>query len=153
MSLRRVLAAACRHHGQERLTETQLISAISLDRGWFTPDEVRTLIDLGRDRGELIVDGEMYVATFEVADVTIPSGYEPSAELLEVAPPFERLLGRLEAEGLDRRECVAGINELQARLNLTSDAAAVLFAHGQGLDIKDVATEVRRAIEQAAETG
>ncbi len=151
MSLRRVLAAGFKHHGRGRLTETELVSALALDRGWYTPDEVRELIELGVDRGELIADGDVLVPTFEVGEVTIPSGYEPPEGLLDVVPPFERLLGELETEGYDRRESVAGINELQARSHLTSDAAAVIYAHRQGLDISTVATEVRRDLEGQVE--
>lgn len=149
MSLRRALAVAFKHHGTHSLSETEVVTALALERGWFTPEEVRGLVDLGVDRNELVADDDRLVPAFDVGEVTIPSGYTPPADLLEVVPPFERILADLEAEGYDRRESVASINELQARLDLTSDAAAVLYAHGLGLAVSDVATEVRRCLEGA----
>ncbi|MFW6153120.1 MAG: DUF2240 family protein, partial [Halobacteriota archaeon] len=89
MSLRRALAAAFKHHGSPSLSETELVTALALERGWFTPGEVRRLVDLAVDRNELVADGERLVPTFDVGEVTIPSGYVPPADLLEVVPPFE----------------------------------------------------------------
>lgn len=151
MALRRVLAAAFKHHGRSALTGAEIVAAIAIDRGWFDPDEVRRLIDHGVESGDLEVDGETYRATFDVGRVSIPSGYTPSDDLLDRERPFEAILSTLESAGLDRRDAVAGINRLQADLAVTSDAAALLYAHGRGLDVHREARRVRLDCEAPAD--
>lgn len=148
MSVERVLAAAFKHHGRDVLDETEIVGAIALDRGWFTPDEVRQLIDRGEDEGHLQRGTRGLQPTFDVGAIAIPSEYEPDASVLRSIPIFERILDQLEDVHPDRRESVAGINELQADLGVSSDVAAVAYAHGQGLDVRSEANRVRRTIEQ-----
>lgn len=150
MSLRRVLAAGFKHHGRDALSETELVAAIGLERGWYAPEEVRQLIDHARASGELAGDADALEPTFDIGAITIPSGYEPPPDILDPPAPFERLVERLDAAGHDRREAVAAINRLQTEVGLTSDAAAVLYAHGEGLDVTGEAERVRRAIEAEA---
>ncbi|MFW6448588.1 MAG: DUF2240 family protein [Halobacteriota archaeon] len=148
MELRRVLAVAFKHHGRGRLEEPAFVTALAIERDWFTPEEVRRLLERGREAGVLERDGDEYVPAFDLGGVTVPSGYEPPGGLLRSRPPFERVLAALETAGHDRRDSVAGINELQARLGTDSDVAAVAYAHGEGLDVAELARDVRRSIER-----
>ncbi|MFP4589872.1 MAG: DUF2240 family protein [Halobacteriales archaeon] len=152
MELRRVLAVAFKHRGRRRLEASGFVTALAIDRDWFTPEEVRRLIERGREAGVIEDDGDGYVPAFDLGEVAIPTGYEPPADLLRSQPPFERVLAALEAAGHDRRDSVAAINELQERLGTDSDAAAVAYAHGEGLDVADLARTVRRSIEEGAGT-
>lgn len=147
MSRRRVLAAGYKHHGRDTLSTTELVAAIALERGWYDPETVRTLIDRARAAGELAGDEDALEATFDVGAITIPSGYEPPADLTDEPSPFERIVERLESAGLDKREAVAGINRLQSDAAVSGDAAAVLFAHAQGLDVSEVATRLHPDLE------
>lgn len=147
MSRRRVLAAGFKHHGREPLSETELVAAIALERGWFAPDAVRTLVEHAREAGELKGETDALSPTFDVGSVTIPSGYEPPADLIDPPAPFERVVERLEAAGLEKRDAVAGINRLQSETGVTGDAAAVLFAAQQGVDVAEEAASVKRDLE------
>lgn len=147
MSLRRVLAAGFKHHGQDTLSETELVAALALERGWYTPAEVRTLIEHGLEAGDLEGESEALQPTFDVGSVTIPSGYEPPDELVDPPAPFEQLIERLESAGNDKREAVASINQLQADLGITSDAAALLYTHGEGLDTTEEAHRIKESLE------
>lgn len=151
MSLQTAVAAAFKHHGRDRLTDTDIVSALALDRGWFTPEEVRTLIDRAVDSGELTeVDGA-FAPTFDIGSVTIPAGYEPPPDLLAETPPFEQILVHLEEAGHERRASVAAINELQAEMGVTSDAAALVYAHSQAIDVTAEARSIRRALESSGD--
>lgn len=148
MSLRRVLAAGFKHHGREHLSETELVAALALDRGWFAPEEVRQLIERGLEAGHLERDDETLSPTYDIGTITIPSGYEPPADLINPPAPFERIIDRLESLGFDKREAVADINRLQTELCLTSDTAALLYAHGEGIDITVEATQLSRKLSK-----
>lgn len=146
MSLQRVLAAGFKHHGSKTLSETELVAALALERGWFSPEEVRQLIERGRDSGDLEEMDDVLHPTFDVGDITIPSGYEPPTDLSNPPAPFERIITRLEAAGHDKRDAVATINQLQTELAISSDAAAVLYAHGEGVDVFEEASRLRRSV-------
>lgn len=142
MSRRRVLAAGFKHHGSETLSETELVAAIALERGWYAPDEVRRLIDSALAAGELEGDAQGLNPTFDIGEITIPSGYEPPADLTEEATPFEQVISRLESAGFDKRDAVASINRLQTNTGLTSDAAALVYAHSEGIDVRSDAERI-----------
>lgn len=147
MSRRRVLAAGFKHHGRETLSTTQLVAAIALERGWYEPETVRTIVEQARAAGELEGTDDALSPTFEVGSVTIPSDYEPPVDLGEEPAPFERVVKRLEEAGHDKRDAVAGINQLQSEAATTGDTAAILYAHGLGVDVSDEAERLVRQLE------
>lgn len=147
MELRRVLAVAFKRHGRDRLEPPAFVTALAIERDWFTPEEVRTFLDRACDEGELERDDDRYVAAFDVGGVAVPSGYSPPEDLLAERTAFERVLADLVSAGHDRRESVAGINAVQSRLAVSSDVAAVVYAHGEGLDVAEEAARIRRTLE------
>ncbi len=147
MELRQTLAVAYKHHGRDRLGESAFVTALAIERDWFTPDEVRHLLARGREQGALDHETDEYVPAFDVGAVTVPPDFEPEATLVAERSLFERVVDELEAAGSDRRDVVANINTLQADTALSSDGAAVLYAHGQGLDVAEEARMVRESIE------
>ncbi len=149
MTLKRVLAAAFKYHGGSPLSETELVAALALERGWVTPDEARDLIERARNDGLLSGEDDALSATFDVSDIAVPADFEPdSAELTDAVSLFERMVDRVAETGRDRQGVVAGINELQHSLDVSSDAAALLYAHQAGLDVESAASELKREIEQ-----
>ncbi|MEF8777221.1 MAG: DUF2240 family protein [Haloarculaceae archaeon] len=145
MSLRRTVAAPFRQQGVDRMAENEFVVAVSLDRDWFSPDQAKTLVDVATGKGLLRTDGEDLVPTFEPRDVTVPEGFAPDEAVVQERSPFERVLDALVDDGAEKQDAVAAINRLQADLGLTIDAAAVLYAHRQGIDVRETA---RRALEE-----
>jgi Uncharacterized protein conserved in archaea len=134
----RVLALPFIQAGSDTVPVGDLTVALGVDRDWFTPAEVETLIAIGVDEGVLRRDGELLHATFDYSTVEIPSGFTPSASVLEQQSPFERLLARFEAEGVDRRSAVAAINARQQRLSIPIELAAALELKVRGLQVPEV---------------
>lgn len=142
MSLQVALGAPFDSVGRAELTEQEIVVDLAVDRNWVSPDQAKRLVELGRKRGLLDRDGEDLRATFDVADVEIPEGYTPDERLFQERSPVEVVIEALEEAGIDRREAVASINELQDRLSITAGAAAVLRARRAGLSVPDAATAV-----------
>lgn len=148
MSLRVVVAAPFKSKGVERLTEQAFTVALSLEREWMSPDRAKDVIDIAERDGLLgREDGEL-AATFDPDTVSIPEDFTVDESIFQERAPFERVLDALVADGLERQEAVAGVNELQSRLGLTADAAAVVFARNRGVDVDDVAETVQRALAE-----
>ena len=143
MSLRTVVAAPFRGKGRERLAESEFVVALSLDRDWFSPDQASRVVDLAVGSGLLERDEDDLVPAFDPDDVTVPGGFVPDESLLVERSPFEQVLDALVAEGVEKREAVAGINRLQAELDVHIEAAAGVFARRRGVEVPEAAAAAR----------
>lgn len=146
MSLRVAVAAPFQGAGTHRMEESAFVVALSLDRDWFSPDQAKRLIDVAVGEGLLERTDAGLEASFAVESVEIPEGFSPDEELLAERSPFERLLDTIVAEGIERRVAVARINELQRRLGVTIEVAAVVLARREGVDVERELPAVRETL-------
>lgn len=145
MSLRSAVAAPYRGRAETQLAESEFVVALSLDRDWFSPDQATRLADVAVGEGLLRREADALVPTFDPESVTIPEGFVPSEELLQQRSVFEQVLDALVVSGVEKREAVADINRLQQSLGITIEAAAVLYARRQDVEMNE-ATE--RALDK-----
>lgn len=143
MSLRTVVAAPFRGRGRDRLPESEFIVALSLDRGWYSPDQAARVVDVAVGHGLLNRDDQTLHPAFDLDGVEVPPGFAPDEGLLQSRSPFEKVIDVLVAAGHGKQDAVAGINRLQAGAGLTSAAAAVLFARRQGVEVPGAAVAAR----------
>lgn len=146
MSLRVAVAAPFQGAGTRRMEESAFVVALSLDRDWFSPDQAKRLIDVAVGEGLLERTDAGLEAAFAVESVEIPEEFSPGEELLAERSPFERLLDTIVAEGIERRVAVARINELQRRLGVTIEVAAVVLARREGIDVERELPAVRETL-------
>ena len=143
MSLKRAVAAPFREDGSRELGESAFVVALSLDRDWFSPDQAKRLVDVAASEGLLDrADGHVR-ARFDPAAVELPEGFEPGEAILRERSTFERVLDALVEAGHEKQEAVAAVNGLQSELAVSVEAAAVLYAHRQGIDVGEAATAAR----------
>ena len=143
MSLRRTVAAPFRQRGVDELRESEFVVALSLDRDWFSPDQAQRLVDAAVTEGLLERAEGTVAVTFDPAGVTVPEGFVPDESVVQQRSVFERVLGAVVDAGVEKREAVAGINRLQAELDVTVEAAALLYARRQGVDVERLADRAR----------
>ncbi|SFS48752.1 DUF2240 family protein [Halostagnicola kamekurae] len=146
MSLRVAVAAPFVQNGTDRLRENEFVVALSLDRDWFSPDQATRLIDVATGEDLLSRDGTDLELSFDPATVTIPDDFVPDEDILAERSAFERVLDALVAEGMEKHEAVGAINTLQQELDVTIEAAAVVYARREGIDVSDLAPVARNAL-------
>jgi len=144
MTLQVAVATPFRQHGATVLDEHEFVVALSLDRDWFSPDQAKRLADVAVGDGLLERDGDDLAVTFDPADVPVPDDFVPDDGLLRERTAFERALDAVVEAGVEKREAVADINDLQRRLGVTAAAAAVVYARERGAEVA-TATEAARA--------
>ena len=143
MSLEVAVAVPFRQQGTRRLGEGEFVVALSLDREWFSPDQAKRLVDVAVGRGLLEeADGDL-VATFDVDSIDVPAGYTPDTDILREQSTFEQLLDTMVDAGMAKQEAVAAANETQRECGVTLEAAAVLVASREGIDVATEASAVR----------
>jgi hypothetical protein len=143
MSLRRAVAAPFRSKGRERLAESEFVVALSLNRDWFSPDQAKRLVDVAASEGLLAREDGDLVVRFDADGERIPEEFGPDESILQERTTFQRILDALVEDGAEKQEAVAGINALQSELGVTVEAAAVLYAHRNGVDVSDAARRAR----------
>ncbi len=152
MSLRRAVAAPFRQRGVERMTESEFVVALSLDRDWFSPDQAKRLVTVAAGEGLFDRDGDDLVVGFDPTAVDIPDDFEPDESILKQRTTFERVLEAIVDAGVDKQTAVAEINQLQSELAITIEAAAVLYGRQQGVELPDLAARAQdELIENAGE--
>lgn len=139
MSLRRAVAAPFRKRGVDRLSESEFIVALSLDREWFSPDQAKRLVDVAAGEGLLERADDDLRVTFDPAGPGVPEEFEPDESVLQQRSTFERLLERIVGEGTEKQTAVAEINRLQADLAVSIEAAAALYARRNGIEVGELA--------------
>lgn len=143
MSLRRAVAAPFARDESDRLGESEFVVALSLDRDWFSPDQAKRLVDVAASEGLLERDGDDLVVTFDPGETTIPDDFVPDESILRERSTFERVLAAVVQDGEDKQSAVAAINRLQGELGVTLEAAAVVYARRQGIDVSEFAERAR----------
>jgi len=143
VSLRTVVAAPFRRKGGSRIGESEFVVALSLDRDWFSPDQASRLVDVAVGEGLISRDGDDIVVEFDPGAVSVPAGFEPDESLLQAPSAFEGVLEALVGAGHEKQAAVAGINRLQADLDVTIEAAAVVYARRQGVEVEREAEKAR----------
>ncbi|PSP48414.1 DUF2240 domain-containing protein [Halobacteriales archaeon QH_7_69_31] len=136
MSLKRAVAAPFRAAGSREMGESAFVVALSLDRDWFSPDQATRLVDVAGSEGLLDRGDETVRARFDPTAVDVPEGFEPGESILQARSTFERVLDDLVAAGHDKQEAVAAVNRLQSEVAVSVEAAAVLYAHDEGIDVQ-----------------
>lgn len=139
MSLRRAVAAPFRQRGVERLKQSEFVVVLSLDLEWFSPDQAQRLADVAVTEGLVEHTGDELAVTFDPLDTEIPDGFEPDESMLQQRSTFERLLATIVDAGIEKQKAVAGINQLQADLGVSVEAAAALYARRRGVDVTALA--------------
>ena len=143
MSLRRAVAAPFRQRGVERMNESEFVVALSLDREWFSPDQAKRLVDVATGEGLLDRSGDDIVASFDVGTVDVPEDFVPDESVIQERSVFEQVLDSVVDTGVDKQDAVADINRLQTELGVTIEAAAVLYARRNGVDVGSLAANAR----------
>lgn len=148
MSLRVAVAAPFKQKGKARIGEQEFVVALSLDRDWMSPDQAKRLLDVATGEGLVERSDGDVAATFDPDDVTIPDDFVPDASLFQERSAFERAVEALVSQGQDRQQAVAAVNELQQDLELTADAAAVVYARREDVDVTDAGKDARAELEE-----
>ncbi|AGB16689.1 hypothetical protein Halru_2097 [Halovivax ruber XH-70] len=149
MSLRVAAAAPFVQRGTQSMRENEFVVSLSMDRDWFSPDQATRLVDVATEAGIIERDGETLVLTTDVAEVQVPEEFVPDEDVLTERSPFERILDAIVADGQPKHEAVGAINACQQSLGLTIEAAALVYARREGVDVADVRPDVREAVLDA----
>jgi hypothetical protein len=153
------LAVLFRRFNEEPVPRDDLVKALSLELDWTKPSRAENLLDRGLNAGHVESHDDGLAPTFATDEVDVPFGFAPAEEVFEpveteedtgdengeATPRLDRLLDRL-AEVIEgeRNKAVAAANAQQDDMAglVTIETAALLVAHGKGLDVEEETEQV-----------
>ncbi|UZE92652.1 MAG: DUF2240 family protein [Methanosarcinales archaeon] len=139
--LMRTVAMPFRKRGKTVLMVSEFIFALSLDLGWFSPEQAKRVLQVAKEAGLVAVKGDEISPNFDAATVEIPLGFKPELSQLKEQPLFDRIIDLIMTTGVSRKEAIALVNEKQERLQLMIEVTALLVAKERGVDISHLADE------------
>ncbi len=125
------------------MTEREFVFAASMDLRWFPPKDAQRMLDAALRSGLLTSEAGRLRPTFEPSAIDIPLDFAPTTAAFQMpeAPRdvFATIVGRIvAATGLERRAVVAEVNQVQARMGIDIEAAALLVGRADGVPIDDL---------------
>ena len=151
-NLKQTIAVLFRRKGKSSMTEKEFVFSASIDMRWFTPRTAQQLLDLSLKLNLLIKTDSEISPNFDIDEVEVPLEFKPTEDILEVKPEnlLSKLINKLEASGIERKELVAKINTLQQKYGLEPEVAALMLGNDLGIDIKQYIPEVEDIVKQKA---
>jgi len=149
--LKKTIALLFKRKGRPMLTEKEFVFSASMDLRWFPPKEAQKLLQAGINSQLLIVENGKVRPNFDVSQVEVPLDFVPTEEMLKVEPKkedlFLRILERISKEaGKERKVLISRINEIQERMELEIEVAALLAGKELGVDLSDFYDIVEKEI-------
>jgi len=140
--LMQTVAMPFRKRGKTILMTSEFIFALSLDLGWFSPEQAKEVLKSAKEAGLVTVKDDEIMPNFDAASIEIPFGFKPELSQLKKQPLFDKIIDLIMTTGASRKEAIALVNEKQERLKLVIEVTALLVAKERGVDISHLADEV-----------
>jgi hypothetical protein len=125
--------------GKDVISEKDLVLSISMDLGWFSPDEAKQLIDVGIELKLLRREDHGLKPCFNYRALSIPIDFTPTKNILQLdsQEPLLLLIVRSidEKTALGRNNIMSEINKKQNLLDVEIEVAAILVAKKYEIDI------------------
>lgn len=140
------VAMPFRKRGKSALTTSEFIFALSLDLGWFSPEQAKEVLSKAKNDGLVSIKDDEISPNFDFKAIEIPLGFRP--DLKRERSIFERTIGRIMMTGLSRKEAIALVNEKQERMaNLIEiEISALLVAKERDVDVEDLVDETYQSL-------
>ena len=124
----------------------------SIEMRWFTPGEMRRLLDLALSKGLLKVDEEGKLqTTFDPKGVKTALNFKPSKRLLEENQKGDpvKIIAAMLAEhgGFDSKKVIAQMSRLKDEMQVHICAAGLTLCAEKGIDIEGVIGDIITKVE------
>ncbi|MDI6639752.1 MAG: DUF2240 family protein [Methanocellales archaeon] len=144
--LMQTVAMPFRKRGKNALTTSEFIFALSLDLGWFSPEQAKEVLSKAKNEGLVSIKDDEISPNFDPRAIEIPLGFRP--DLKRERSIFERIIERIMMTGLSRKEAIALVNEKQERMAklIEIEVSALLVAKERGVDVEDLVDEAYQSL-------
>ncbi len=141
--LKRIVSYIFRSKGAKALPLNDIIYVISLDCGWFTPDEAHKVVTLALERGLIEFDGALVTILFDDDLYSVPIGFKPTCASLKKSL-YDEIIEWLIRKGLKKSDIREMVNSRLMELGglVEDEVALLLVARDMGYNVKAFSEDV-----------
>ena len=134
------------------MRKNELVYYYALDRKWMSTEQANLLLKRAEEEGLIGLVNGLYSPRFDIAGLTLPVGFKPTAGIFERHDPLQDLIGRIaRARSLEETEVVAEMNRIirdNFDTHLLPPAALVLLAKKNGIQLDDILDALKGAVKK-----
>ncbi|MDD1677000.1 MAG: DUF2240 family protein [Methanomicrobiales archaeon] len=150
MSLKVAVAAPFKHTRKESLSRAEFIFYLTIDKKWMNREQAELFIARAGSEGLLESTGGVLKPRFDLAEVAVPIGFRPGAEILRQEDPVQELITRIaSAIKAPPMQVAAEMNQLiKERFDdhLFPEAAIVILAKKYDIPYTDLIPRLEKAV-------
>jgi hypothetical protein len=141
--LKRIVSYIFISKGVKALPLNEALYVISLDCGWFTPEEANKVVNLALERGLIEFDGALVKILFDHDLYSVPIGFKPTCASLEKSL-FNEIIEWLTTKGLKKSDIVEMVNSKVVELGglVYGEVALLLVARDLGYNVRTFSEDV-----------
>jgi len=151
--LRNAIALLFKRKGRDSLSEREFVLSASMDLRWFPPRDAQRLLQVGLETKLLESRDGTIRPVFDVSAVEVPRYYVPTTAILAMPTPVEedlflRVVDAIAAmTGMDRKAVIRRVNEVQEKMDVEVEVAALIAARQAGVDVAPFLPAVRARLQ------
>ena len=151
--LRNAIALLYKRKGRDSLTEREFVLSASMDLRWFPPRDAQRLLQVGLETKLLESRDGSIRPVFDVSTIEVPRDYVPTTAILAAPTPVEedlfvRVVDAIAAKtGMDRKAVIRRVNEVQERMDVEVEVAALVVARQSGVDVAPFLAAVKGRLQ------
>src|SRR2546423_7718343 len=150
--LRDAIALLFKRKGRDELSEREFVLSASMDLRWFPPRDAQRLLQIGLETKLLESHDGTIRPGFDVSKVEVPRDYVPTTAILSSPTPAEDLFVRIvdgiaAKTGMDRKAVIRRVNEVQEKMDLEVEVAALIAARQSAVDVTPFLAAVRARLQ------
>src|SRR5438552_3378965 len=157
--LRNAIALLFKRKGRDSLSEREFVLSASMDLRWFPPRDAQRLLQVGLETKLLESRDGTIRPVFDVSAVEVPRDYVPTTAILAMPTPVEedlflRVVDAIAAmTGMDRKAVIHRVNEVQEKMDVEVEVAALIAARQAGVDVAPFLPAVRARLQLLGDHG
>ncbi len=138
-----VIAFIFKRSGKKQMGFSEFYLTLSMELNWFNPEDSKKLTNQMIQSGLLVKESEKVTPGFDISNIKIPSGYQPTKDVLKQEKKEQKttekdvlttLIEKIaEKTEKDQKEVLDQIKNIAEERNLIIEVAALIF--GKEFDI------------------
>lgn len=148
-----IIAFLFKRSGKEQISHSEFYLTLSLDLNWFTPDTAKQFVEMAIKKKYLSKIKDTLKPTFDVNQIKVPVGFQPSKTVFEEKKSEERkevlrtILERItEKTGLSEKDLWEKIKSIAKDKNITNEVAALLVGKEYEVPLEDFLDEIEEKL-------
>lgn len=138
-----VIAFIFKRSGKKQMGFSEFYLTLSMELNWFNPEDSKKLTTQMIQSGLLVKESENVTPGFDISNIKIPSGYQPTKEVLKQEKKEQKttekdvlttLIEKIaDKTKKDQKEILEQIKKISEERNITIEVASLIF--GKEFDI------------------